>query len=246
MVLRDYQNKLIGENMKHFAIAIAMVLAAMILGYSYYNSKKVENTVRVVGYASGEYDSDIMKWNVSISTNQPTMLEGFQVMHADLLNFRQYIAEHNIDATNISVRPMWNYANYNREGNLIDYRFEQNFSVTIREVDRFDEIEELANDLTQLLKSGISIKNSSVEYYLSALPELKIEIISNATSDARDRALQVAKTTKTKLGKLKSGRVGVFQITEPLSVEVQSYGIFNTNTRRKQISVTFTGEFQLR
>jgi hypothetical protein len=227
-------------------IAIAIVVAALILGISFCSAQKPENTVRVVGYASGEYDSDIMRWNVTISTTQSTMLAGFQVMHADLLKFRQFVTDHNIDATNIDVRPMWNYANFNRDGNLIGYNFEQNFSVTIRDVDRFDEIEELANDLTQLIRSGIGIKNSSIEYYLSALPELKIEIIANATRDARDRALQVAQTTNTRLGKLKSGRVGVFQITEPLSVEVQSYGIFNTNTRKKQISVTFTGEFQLR
>ncbi|WP_232502671.1 hypothetical protein [Candidatus Cloacimonas acidaminovorans] len=48
------------------------------------------------------------------------------------------------------------------------------------------------------------------------------------------------------MGKLREARAGVFQITEPYSTEVSDYGIYNTSTRSKSISVTLTAIFKLK
>jgi hypothetical protein len=48
------------------------------------------------------------------------------------------------------------------------------------------------------------------------------------------------------LGKLREARAGVFQITEPYSTEVSDYGIYNTGTKQKSISVTLTAYFNLK
>jgi hypothetical protein len=201
-----------------------------------------------VGYAAGEYDSDILKWKLTLTVTVPqnNLMQGYIFLNNDIKKFREFLNSKKFDGNELELKPSWNYANYNRDGVVIGTVFTQEIAFTLRDVSRFEEVENLAFEMTELAKTGMNITNSSIEYYISALPELKQEIISEATKDARARALQVAKTTKTKLGKLVNGRVGVFQITEPLSVEVQSYGIYNTNTRRKQISVTMSGEFELR
>ena len=231
--------------MKHLAEAI--VIAAIILGSFFYCSqKKPVNTIRVVGYASGDYDSDIMKWNINVQVVNSDQLAGQQALHTNLVRLREFLKEINLNPADLEIRPSFNYANYNRDGNISGFTLEQNYSVAIRDTVRFAEIESIAYDLSILTKKGINVRNSNVEYFISALPDVKKEIIAEATKDARDRANEVAKVTNTRLGKLLSGRVGVFQITEPLSVEVQSYGIYNTHTRKKQISVTMTGEFQLK
>jgi hypothetical protein len=229
-------------------IAVGLIISAMIIGHCFYQAQKSINTIRVVGYASGEYDSDILKWKLTLTANVPqnNLIQGYISLNNDIKKFREFLNSKNLDGKELEIKPSWNYANYNRDGVIVGNIFTQEIAFTLSDVNRFDEVENLAFEMTELSKTGINLTNSSIEYYISALPELKQEIISEATKDARARALQVAKTTKTKLGKLINGRVGVFQITEPLSVEVQSYGIYNTNTRKKQISVTMSGEFELK
>ena len=42
-----------------------------------------------------------------------------------------------------------------------------------------------------------------------------------------------------------AARAGVFQITEPYSTEVSDYGVHNTSTRVKEITVTVHATFLL-
>ena len=41
-----------------------------------------------------------------------------------------------------------------------------------------------------------------------------------------------------KVGKMTWSQAGVFQIIEPYSTEVESYGMYNTASRKKEIKVT--------
>ena len=229
-------------------LALAMIVSSIILGSYFYHARKPINIIRVVGYASGEYDSDILKWVLSLSATSSAnnQIQGIQSLAGEIRKFRDFLESKGFDGSDLEITPSYNWANYNRDGNITGYTFEQKIAFTLKDLSRFEEVEHYAIDLIDLAATGINIRNSSLEYYISELPDLKIEIIAEATRDARARAEEVAKTANARLGKLRNGRVGVFQITEPLSVEVQSMGIFNTNTRRKQISVTMTGEFELK
>lgn len=229
-------------------IAVALILSAFILGSFFYNARKNVNTIRVVGYAAGEYDSDILKWRLNFSAiaDSDNLIQGYTTLNSSIEKFRHFLIENNLDPRDLLITPAYNYANYNRDGIVSNYTFEQSVTYTVRDTVKFNIVENFVYDLSVLAEKGINVRFSSIEYFLSALPELKKEIIANATRDARERALEVANTTNTKLGKLINGRVGVFQITEPLSTEVESYGIYNTSTRRKQISVTMNGVFELK
>jgi len=236
------------KNQIAIILSLGMVISSIIIGIFFYETKKQVNTVRVVGYSSGEYDSDVLIWNITLAANSgPSNLSnGYQSLNNDIKKIRIFLDKKGLDTKELSIKPSWNYANYNRDGVITGHIFEQTVSLTLKQPSKFNEVEELATDMTELIATGVSLKNSIIEYYISALPEVKKEIISEATKDARERALQVASTTNTKLGKILNGRVGVFQITEPLSTEVQSYGIYNTHTKKKQISVTINCEFELK
>jgi uncharacterized protein len=84
-----------------------------------------------------------------------------------------------------------------------------------------------------------------VEYYFSKLVEIKKELIGAAVLDARQRAEAIAKHSGTKIKGIHSARVGVFQITEPYSTEVTDSGIYNVNTKRKDVTVTVHVTFNL-
>jgi hypothetical protein len=90
------------------------------------------------------------------------------------------------------------------------------------------------------------LDNSYVEYHSSQINTLKHDLLAAATQDARKRAEQIAQTAGASLGTLRSARSGVFQIKEPYSASADDYGMFDTSTRHKEITVTVRAEFALR
>ena len=48
-------------------ISVSLIISTIILGTFFYITNKNVRTVRVVGHAAREYDSDILKWNITIT-----------------------------------------------------------------------------------------------------------------------------------------------------------------------------------
>ena len=62
-------------------------------------------------------------------------------------------------------------------------------------------------------------------YFYSKLADLKINIISQATKDAKLRAEMITKSSKSILGRLLTAKIGVFQIiAKNYSTENYSWG----------------------
>ena len=97
-----------------------------------------------------------------------------------------------------------------------------------------------------LLQDGAVLQASQLEYYYSGIAEMKHSLLAKATADARLRAEEIAGASGGgRLGRMRSARAGVFQITEPFSTDVAAYGIHATNTREKEISVTVHATFEM-
>ena len=81
-------------------------------------------------------------------------------------------------------------------------------------------------------------------YYYTRLADLKIEMISKATEDARIRAEKIADNSGGRLGELQSAKMGVFQITGQNSDETYSWGgAYNTSSKNKTASITMRLEY---
>lgn len=70
--------------------------------------------------------------------------------------------------------------------------------------------------------------------YYTKIADLKIEMISKATEDARLRAERIAENSGESIGDLTSATMGVFQITGQNSGEDYSWsGAYNTQDKEK-------------
>jgi hypothetical protein len=108
-----------------------------------------------------------------------------------------------------------------------------------------DKIEALSREITELLNQGVPFYSKAPRYYYTQLADLKIELISKASEDARIRAEQIAKNSGTKLGELRDARMGVFQITGQNADEDYSWGgTFNTSSRNKTASITVKANYK--
>ncbi|CCJ33599.1 SIMPL domain-containing protein [Caloramator australicus] len=122
-----------------------------------------------------------------------------------------------------SASKLWNVANYNiKQGNI------------------------KPKELKPTLKENFWYKNLHSQYYYTKIADLKVDMLGLATKDAMQRAEQIAKNTGIKIGKLKSAKMGVFQITAPYSTEVSDYGIFDTMSINKEITAVVNCEFEIK
>ncbi len=229
-----------------FAIlGLAFIIGVSIFSLFFWQSRQSSTSLKVVGYASKLFESDLVKWNLSFQKNvsMHELSKGYQDMSKDLKAFQEYLIKQGMQEEDVSVMPVTSYPRHDYNGNMVGYTLNQRISVLSADLDK---ISELSLNPDFFAERGMLLNDSRLEYLYTRLPELKQQLLSEATSDAMARAREIAGAAHTKLGKMQEARAGVFQITEPYSTDVSDYGIYDTNTRKKSISVTLSGVFKLR
>jgi hypothetical protein len=229
-------------------LGVSLVLSSIIFGIFFYQSRMPEKTVRVVGSATQRLDSDIIKWRVSISRNTGVsdLKNGLQSIQNDLSVFIQLLKANGIADKDLAVQPVNInpvYSQYEKSGNPAGYNVLQSVYLISKDLAR---VEAMALNPGFFSEKGITLQFSSLEYYFSKLGGVKRELLAKATVDARKRAEGIAKSSGNRIAGIESVRVGVFQITEPYSTEVSDYGVYNTASKEKDITVTVNVTFQLK
>jgi hypothetical protein len=102
-----------------------------------------------------------------------------------------------------------------------------------------EKVEKVIREISELYDKDIKIDSYNPEYYYTKLADLKLEMLAEASKNARDRALTITENAGGKLGDLKTANTGVFQITAPNSAD-EDYtwgGAFNTSSKQKRVSI---------
>ncbi|MGB3150378.1 MAG: SIMPL domain-containing protein, partial [Maribacter sp.] len=123
------------------------------------------------------------------------------------------------------------------------YQLTQTLKIESQEVPL---IENVSREITELLNKGVQFNSYPPRYYYTKLSDLKIEMISKATEDARIRAEKIAENAGSNLGDLVSAKMGVFQITGQNSGEDYSWGgAYNTASKNKTASITMKLDYKV-
>ncbi len=107
-------------------------------------------------------------------------------------------------------------------------------------------IEDVADQTSELINSGIEFNPNQVQYTYSELLSLKHDLIEKASADAGERAMKTVKTADGSLGKLKKASLSVFQITGQGSISEDSYsGNHDIFSKEKSARIVVRLEYQL-
>jgi hypothetical protein len=136
------------------------------------------------------------------------------------------------------------YQNGNYVGSIFQgYQLTQNVKIESNDVEL---VEGVAREITELLNKGVQFNSTPPRYYYTKIADLKIEMISKATEDARLRAEKIAENSGGSLGELKNANMGVFQITGQNSGEDYSWsGTYNTADKKKTASITMRLDYEI-
>lgn len=226
-------------------LGVGVALAGVAVGGFLYASRSRAETVQVVGSASQSFRSDVAKWRVVLARRAPEdgLSEGYGEIRRDLDRFRAALRAEGVDSAAVAVQPVNAQPMWGPEGRREGYNLVQSLYVVSEDP---TSLERLALNPGDLLTGSAVLESSQLEYYYSGIGELKRSLLAAATEDARRRAAEIAGASAGgTLGRMISARAGVFQITEPYSTDVQSYGIHSTATKDKEISVTVHASFRL-
>jgi uncharacterized protein len=225
-------------------LAVGIVLAALVFGVFFARSRAPRDTIQVTGAATRPFEADILKWRLVLARPVPSgdLAAGYAALARDLANVRSRLEQSGIAFEDIGVQPVNAYPNFDQFGNRVGYNLNQSLYVISKDVGR---LEGLALKPGELIQGGMVLESSQLEYFYSKLDSLKHDLLANATGDARRRAEEIAGGTGLGIERIVAARAGVFQITEPFSTEVSDFGVHNTATKRKEITVTVHATFEM-
>lgn len=224
--------------------AIAIIVFAAIFASAYRYKYRVTNTINVTGNAKQNFESDVVKWSASFSRKSMDLSEASDQLKQDRELVRQFligqaIKEHEIvfDAVTIN-RDFTNRTDNdgNRFNTFTGYSLTQMVTVESKDL---DQVENVSREISELISKGIELSSNAPNYYFSELEDLKLELISKASENAKSRAQNIAERAGSSLGSLVKADLGIFQITGQNDNEEYSYGgTFNTRSRNKTANIT--------
>ncbi len=237
---------------KGIAIAIIVSLAAIIctailvFGFVSYKKTSGGGGITATGSANCDFESDLIVWRGSFSSYGATTTDAYNLLKKNAGLIKDYLKTNGVTDDEMVFKSIYisqRYSTrYNDEGDNLGsypdgYDLYQEVIVTSNDVDK---VEKISRDITELIESGVEFTSNEPEYYYTKLDELKLQLIDEATKNAKQRIDIIASGTGEVAGKLTDANLGVFQITATNSSdEDYSYGgTFNTSSREKTASIT--------
>lgn len=232
---------------------LAIIIAAYLLGNAYIQRSNPEGMVEVTGLGEVNFTSDLIVWDGSFSRSSSELSSAYASLEKDKQVITSYLTSKGIDKEELIFNAVQSKedtrSKYSAEGKYIGSEFlgyilTQSLQVKSENVEK---VEKISREITELLNKGIGFYSEPPRYYYTKLQDLKIELISKATADAKTRADMIAKNSKGKLDDLVSAKMGVFQITGQNSGEDYSWGgTFNTADKEKTASITVKLNYRIK
>lgn len=238
---------------KYIFIGIAAIVCAVVLGRAYTYKYRSQDTIVVTGLGETEFTSDLIVWTGTLTAEADNVAAGYAQIEANKEKVRRYLQSKGLspDAAvfefvnvNKQYTPLYN-ANGNWAGQrFAGYELRQRFTVESSDVEK---VETISREISSLIAQGVSIEAYAPDYYYTKLDDVKLGLIEKASADARMRAEKIAVNAGTKIGKVASARMGVFQITGANSnEEFSAGGSFNTSSRMKKARITMRIEYRVK
>jgi len=231
-------------------LAAGLVFSAMVGSTAWL---KIHNSqfVSVKGSARKNIKSDLAVWKGNFTAEAPALLDAQRNLTDARAKVNIFLNDsgmtnHAFDSVVIEeVRARFETEKdglRTYQEKTVGYKLTQSFEARTPDADR---IAQLNADSTALVEQGVMLKTEKPKYIYTKVGEEKIEMLADATKDARARAERIATQGGGRLARLHSADMGVFQITPVNSSETTWDGVNDTTSVEKTITAVVTATFAL-
>ena len=198
-------------------IALGLLFVGFFPGYYYYHSKFNYNAVTVKGLAETDVEADLAIWEIKFVATGNDMVKTKTNLEKQTEAILTFLHDNNFNDDEIEMGGTDTndlMANPYRGNEAITSRFILTRTITVRS----NQVNNVADTYTRagdLINSGVVFENqygSPVSYIFTRLNDIKPQMLEMATKNAHTSALEFAKSSDSKVGKIHTANQGVFSI----------------------------------
>ena len=229
-------------------LAIGLVIASVIGGLAFVKGKQGDQTITVTGSARKRIKSDLVIWKAGVSYQAPVLADAYRSLSENVPRVKAYLVSKGIPENEITISSISSQTLHARDsdgqdtGQINGYSLRQELEVRSNDVDK---IARVAREATELINQGILLESMAPAYHYTKLGEEKITMLAEAAKDAKKRAEQVAASTDSSIGSVRTARMGVLQITPADSNDVSDSGMNDTSSLDKDITAVVNLSFEI-
>lgn len=215
------------ENRNTIIIAVALVVGlavnALFMGKSLERFKKEDRFISVKGLAEREVKADLAVWTIKARVAGNDLLEGSKEIESVKDQIIAFLKKNGITDKEIILKDLLvndkmaqEYGNFTA-GSGYRFLITKNIQVRSQNVENVQNVSRMTDEL---LKVGVVVsqrneyEGGTVQYYFTGLNGIKPAMLSEATKNAKDAAIQFTKESDTRLGKLRKANQGLFSIAD--------------------------------
>jgi hypothetical protein len=204
------------------AFISGLAINGLILGRALERFKKEDRTISVKGFSEREVRSDLAVWTIKTRIADNDLAAGSKAMDEARNKVVAFLLENGINKEEIIQKDLivndkkaqeWDNSNV-----VNSFRFLIDNVIQVR-TSQVEIIERVSRMTDELLKRGVLVSNrneyqGAVRYYYTKLNEIKPEMLTDATKNAKKAAEQFASESNTAIGKLKKANQGLFTVLD--------------------------------
>ncbi len=228
-------------------MAASLCFAALVVAGAWTRISESQ-VVSVTGSARKDVRSDLAVWHASFSTEAPSLLDAHKQLKSDSSKVESFLSaagQKTYLFKPVQVSPVVERAK-TEDGEVarrVGYRITQGIEVRSSDVDA---LPKLAGNAAQLIEQGVTLSSEGIDFIYTKAGEAKVEMMAEATKDARNRAEQIATQGDRTLKELRSAKVGVVQINPLYSSATSWEGNNDSSSLEKTITTTVAATFSLK
>ncbi len=244
-------------NNRSLPLSIALVACTVIAATSWSVVKLSRpTTIDVRGSARRRINSDLAQWTVAVSAVKPARVAAYSSLTKDVEQVLAFLRQAGlpdasvrasaVELTELSHEQVVTEGNKERRLTVFDgWQAAQHIDVGS---DNVALVERLSREATQLLEKGLVISSESPRYLFTKVGELKIEMLAEASRDARQRAERMIEAAGggARVGRVEGIDTGVININAANSTETSWEGNYDTSSFEKDILTTVRVRFEVK
>lgn len=237
-------------------MSLAMMVSTLIaaLAFTYVKTRDETRSIEVTGSAKRRITSDLIEWTAEIHTTDKDRVAGVRLLKEHVEKTRAWLKAQGVPDNEIRVssasaderfETQYEGSGENRIERAVSVGWRSTQSITVRSVD-VARVERVSREVTTLLEQGVELSSLPPSYFYTKLADLKIEMLAEASKDARTRADQIlAAAGGGHIGRLLRADMGVINVNPANSTETSWQGNNDTTSLEKDILTIVHVTFEL-
>ncbi len=238
------------------AVFAGLAVNGLILGRAIERFKKEDRSISVKGFSEREVKSDLAVWTIKTRVADNDLTAGSKANEEVRIKVITFLSENGFKPDEIIQKDL--IVNDKQAQEYIPRDAANSFRFIIVNViqvrsNQVDNVEKVSRMTGELLRRGVIISDrneymGAVRYYYTKLNEIKPEMLTDATGNAKNAAVQFANESNTKIGKLKKANQGLFTILdrdESLSGRAEGGYAAGVNDLMKKVRVVVSVDYSI-